>query len=447
MDAMSDDLDEDRTRRKRPRDEGQATEFDVRVIAGPDTGKVFIVRPDDPSPALVGQSQACSVRLADPEVSRRHASLEASGAMLKLTDLGSTNGTFVNGVRVFEAGLFGGESVQIGGTALRVTARRSEPTQASDKTSFGALLGASAVMRRLFPLCERLSASRVAVVIEGETGTGKELLAEALHRMGPRRDAPFVVFDGASVAPGLVEEALFGSERGPTGAPVVGVFEQASGGTLVIDEVGDLSLDLQAKLLRVIDRGEVRRVGAAQPTFVDTRLIATTRRDLDALVQAGTFRDDLFFRLAVARIELPPLRKRLDDIPMLVRHFWWSLQGPGDPPQELVERLARQPWPGNVRELQNAVARALAVGDALDEEARAHPDPAGRGGELFERVLSLRLPLPRAREKIIDAFERAYVARVLEDHGGNVARAAAASGLALRYFQVLKARQAKTPPA
>jgi DNA-binding NtrC family response regulator len=440
MAPPSDDLGEIRTRtRKGPHDPGQVTEFDLRVAAGPDAGKTFAVTPSDPSPPLLGTGPACALRLTDPEVSRRHASLEAAGSLLRVVDLGSTNGTFVNGLRVADASLLGGESIQVGSTVLHVAPRRVDSLDAPAATSFGPVLGGSVAMRRLYPLCDKLAQARVAVVIEGETGTGKELLAEAIHRMGSRRDGPFVVFDCASVVPAAVEATLFGVEPGQAG-----IFEQAHGGTLVIDEVGDLSLDVQSKLLRAIDRGEVRRVGAPVAAQVDVRVIATTRRDLDAMVQAGQFRDDFFFRLAVARIELPPLRKRADDVPMLARHFWWALQGAGDPPDDLTARMRHYAWPGNVRELQNMVARALALGDAAFPEAA--PSAVAVADEVFARVLALKLPLPRARDKVVDAFERAYVARVLEEHGGNVARAAAASGLALRYFQVLRARQAKRAP-
>ncbi len=411
-----------------------ATEFELRVTAGADASKVFVVDAREPSPVLVGTSAVCRAQLSDPEVSRRHASFEASGPMLRVKDLGSTNGTFVNGVRVFEAAIVGGESVQVGSTVLRVTPRRAPAADATTATSFGPVLGASAVMRRLYPACERIATTRVPVIVEGETGTGKELMAEALHRMGPRRGGPFVVFDCASAAD--VDRALFGIEGG---AP--GVFEQASGGTLVFDEIADLSPDTQAKLLRAIDRNEIRRVGGQTPIAVDARIVATTQRDLDAEVQAGRFREDLYFRLAVARLELPSLDKRKDDVPMLVRHFWWSLQGPGEPPPELVARLAAHAWPGNVRELANAVARALALGDVADGELQ----PEHGKDDVFEHALAQKLPLPRAREKVVDAFERAYVERVLSEHGGNVSRAAAASGLALRYFQVLRARQAKNP--
>jgi DNA-binding NtrC family response regulator len=416
---------------------GATTEFELRVTAGVDAGKVFVVDALQPSPVLAGKSAVCGAQLADPEVSRRHVSLEANGPMLRVRDLGSTNGTFVNGVRVFEAALFGGESVQMGSTVIRVTPRRATSEEPSSATSFGPVLGASAVMRRMYPTCEKIAMTRVPVIIEGETGTGKELMAEALHRQGPRRGGPFVVFDCSSTVPGDVDRALFGVESG-----AAGVFEQANGGTLVLDEVADMPLDAQGKLLRAIDRGEIRRVGGHTPIAIDARIVATTQRDLDAEVQAERFREDLYFRLVVARIEIPTLEKRREDIPMLVRHFWWSLQGPGDPPPALVARFSSHAWPGNVRELANAVARALALGEIADDEPLLEH---GRD-DVFERVLLQKLPLPRAREKVVDAFERAYIARVLGEHDGNVARAAAASGLALRYFQILRARQAKEPP-
>jgi DNA-binding NtrC family response regulator len=428
---------DDKATRLRSASPGQATRFELRIVAGRDAGHVLVVEPDEPAPVIAGQSPVCALRLGDDEVSRRHASFEPDGSMLRLTDLRSTNGTFVNGLRVFEAALYGGETVQMGSTALRVTPRPAAAASEVSATSFGPVLGASAVMRRLYPVCERLALARVPVVIEGETGTGKELMAEAFHRVGPRKSGPFLVFDCASTYGSEVEAALFGERHEP------GVFELAHRGTLLLDEIAELPLDVQGKLLRVIDRGELRRVGATTPVTIDTRVIATTQRDLDAEVQAGRFREDLFFRLAVARIELPPLRKRMEDVPMLLRHFWWSLQGPGDPPPELVERLATRDWPGNVRELANVVARALTLGDLAETHGGRGSASATSGDDVFEEVLAERLPLPRAREKVVDAFERRYVERVLAEHGGNVSRAAAASGLALRYFQVLRARQAK----
>ncbi|WP_437654599.1 sigma 54-interacting transcriptional regulator [Sorangium sp. So ce1182] len=501
-----------------------AESFALSVMAGPDEGRRFTVAPGLPSRVLAGTSPACDIALTDRLVSRRHAAFELAGARLRVTDLGSTNGTFVQGIRVGDAYLQGSELVRLGETVLRVEALGvTQAVELSRAVRFGKLVGASEEMRRLYPLCERLASSSVPVVIEGETGTGKEVLAEAIHEQGPRAAGPFVVFDCTAVPPTLVESALFGHERGAfTGASEArrGVFEEAHGGTLLLDEIGDLDLALQAKLLRAIQRSEVQRVGSNRWVRVDIRVLAATRRDLEREIQAGRFRDDLFFRLAVARIELPPLRKRRGDVTVLAHHFWRQLAGRGAPfPQGFSERLEDYDWPGNVRELYNAVARRVALGEAAPiETTRAgltsacaplstpgpastpglasppgpastpglasppgpastpglasppgpastpQPGPAAQpstpvppssagpagacGGaepatadDIIEEILALDLPLARARERIVEHFERRYVQRVLAQHGGNVRSAAAASGIARRYFQILRARR------
>jgi DNA-binding NtrC family response regulator len=279
------------------------------------------------------------------------------------------------------------------------------------------------------------------VVVEGETGTGKERLAEALHEEGPRANGPFVVFDCTAAPPNLLESALFGHEKGAfTGAVQArkGVFEQADKGTLLIDEIGDLDLPLQSKLLRAIERSEIQRVGGTGFVRVDVRVIAATRRDLDREVQAGRFRDDLFFRLAVARIELPSLRERRGDVALLTRHFWELLGGVGQPlPTELLRRFEDYDWPGNVRELHNAVARRLALGDLEPPIPKRSHAAAGDEATIGVR---LDLPFPAARQNVIEAFERVYIERILAEHDGNVTRAAAASGIARRYFHLIKAR-------
>lgn len=315
-------------------------------------------------------------------------------------------------------------------------------------------------MRELYPLCARLAESSVAVVIGGETGTGKEVLAESLHDMGPRRSAPFVVFDCTATPKNLVESALFGHERGAfTGASEIrrGVFEEAHGGTLLIDEIGDLDFELQGKLLRVLERSEVRRLGGNRWIRADVRIIAATRRNLDAEVRAGRFRDDLFYRLAVTRLELPPLRERAGDIARLANHFWSRMADSGEPiPPDFLDKLCGQRWPGNVRQLQNAVARRVALGDLADLDDGLLSAPADLGNEnenestsehlspaytdSIERVLAMKLPLTRARQILVAEFERRYVGRALDEHDGNVARAAAAAGIARRYFRLLRAR-------
>jgi transcriptional regulator with GAF, ATPase, and Fis domain len=385
-------------------------------------------------------------------VSRRHAAFDATARGLRVTDLRSTNGTFVGDVSIVEAYLRGGEHVTVGGTTLRVELEAPPSSGLPAALRFGRVVGASPAMRRLYPLCERLAATEVPVVIEGETGTGKELLAEALHEQGPRPNAPFVVFDCTAVPPNLVESALFGHERGAfTGAVNArkGVFELAHGGTLFIDEIGDLDIGLQPKLLRALERSEIQRVGGEKFLRVEVRVIAATRRDLDREVQAGRFRDDLFFRLAVARIELPPLRQREGDVGVLGRHFWRTLGGGNAPlPPDLLQRFEDYDWPGNVRELHNTVVRRIALGDlaplpakrsSLPPSALSPPSPPETVG------VPLDLPFSAARQRVIEEFERIYVEHVLARHGGNVQRAAAASGIARRYFYVLKARQQGKP--
>lgn len=427
--------------------------FVLVVVSGATPGATYPIDASASPKLLLGSGPACEVRVDDREVSRRHASLEVSGDRLHVVDLGSTNGVTVNGVIVRDALLVGGEQLRVGGTTLRVERRMlASPAAVPLVAHFGAVVGASTEMRRLYPLCERLAATQVPVVIEGETGTGKEALAEALHAMGPRAAGPFVVFDCTAVPPNLVESELFGHERGAfTGATAArrGVFELAHGGTLLIDEIGDLELNLQPKLLRAVERAEFRRVGGDRAIKCDVRLLCATRRDLDKEVQAGRFRDDLFHRIAVARIELPPLRERRGDVAPLAR--WLCRQLGGDEralTSELLRKWEREPWPGNVRELRNAVARFLALGDLADGADRAPPVPAiaigaGVSSDAVARILSERLPYARARERMLAEFEGRYVEQVLTDHGGDVTRAAQASGMSRRYFHMLKSRSGR----
>jgi transcriptional regulator with GAF, ATPase, and Fis domain len=244
-----------------------------------------------------------------------------------------------------------------------------------------------------------------------------------------------------------MEAELFGHERGAfTGASTArpGVFEQAHGGTLLIDEIGDLDMALQPKLLRAIERMEVRRIGARALLKVDVRILAATRRDLDRAIEAGRFRDDLFHRFAVARVELPPLRDRWGDVPLLARRFWTSLGGSeADLTSAQLTRWNEYAWPGNVRELRNAVLRQLTLGDA-EVPRRRGSEPAGAASaDPLDALLQQNLPLPVARRRVVDEFERRYLTRVLTAHGGDTARAAAASGIARRYFQMLRARREK----
>lgn len=411
--------------------------FQLEVVEGPDRGKTFDI-PFSGERLLVGTNRGCSIQLADPHVSRRHFALAAQSEYLELHDLHSSNGTAVNGVRIMECHLRGGEAIQIGATSIRVVPKGAEPSPAEPTvTNFGRMVGCSRSMGMVFGVAARLAQTDVALVIEGESGVGKELLAECIHEAGPRREGPFIVFDPAETSEPLMLRSLLGAEANAmTGFPLAhkGLFELADGGTLLIDAPADLPLDLQRKLLRVLDRQEVTPVGASQGKRVNVRVITTTNDDLDKAVEEGRLREDLFFRLCGARIEVPPLRKRREDIGLLMRH----LGGPNLSP-ELIGRYEQRAWPGNVRELQGAVATYLAAG-TIDVAEGA--DNAGLQ-DSFGGTLGLNLPMPQAKQRLMSNFEAAYVERLLTKHRGNVSRAAAESGLAYRYFQLLKARHKK----
>ncbi len=402
--------------REGPPSEASGAAFLLSVVEGPDRGAALLVDGSLPSRAYVGTSSSCVLRLSDPEVSRRHLALEAIGQRLRVTDLASRNGTMADGVLVVEAFLRGGELLRLGKTAIGVERREStEGPKVSPLERFGRVVGASPEMQRLYPLCERLAATDVPVILEGETGTGKEVLAEALHEQGPRAQGPFVVFDCAAVSPTVADSELFGLE---------GAFDQAHGGTLLFDEIGDLDLPLQSKLLRALDRSDVR-------------VLFATRRDLDRLVEVGWFREDLLQRIAVARLELPPLRRRAGDVRRLALHFARSIGGPAATlPPDLVAQWEADPWPGNVRELRDAVARWLALDDLADELTA----PSSTG-DLLEDLLAQHLPLVQARDKVVAELESRYAARVLAEHGGSIAQAADASGIARRHFQRARRRR------
>ncbi|HZO14357.1 MAG TPA: sigma 54-interacting transcriptional regulator [Polyangiaceae bacterium] len=434
-----------------PAESGLAS-FSLYVVEGPDAGARYELDANHPSRILVGKSEACEVRLSDPSVSRRHLSLAIDGRRLHVQDLDSTNGTIADGVALVEGYLRGDELLRVGSTALRVErGTRTTPVQFPPATRFGGVLGASEAMRRLYPLCERLAQATFPVVIEGETGTGKEQLAESMHQQSPRHAEPFVVFDCTAVAASVIESELFGHVRGAfTGAVSdrQGVFERAHGGTLLIDEIGDLPPELQPKLLRAIERGQVTRVGGDLPLAVDVRLLAATRRNLDREVQLGRFRDDLFHRVAVARIELPPLRARKGDIPMLARHFWSQLGGdPSALPVQALRRWEDDDWPGNVRQLRNAVQRLFALGDFPEpaEQTSVVLHTTSDHGDWLGALLALDLPFSELRDRTLLVLQERYLQRLLEAHGGDTARAAAAAGMSRRSLQRLLARISGKP--
>lgn len=395
--------------------------FVVKVVRGEDDGSLFPLDWTRTSRVLVGTSAACDIKLSDPLVSRRHLALAPQGGYLQLTDTESTNGTRVNGVRVVEALLKGGETIAIGGTELRLmrTGDAQNPMQHAGST-FGRVLGRSTDMQRVFVLGTRLAKTPLPIVVEGETGTGKELFAEALHEASDRADAPYATLTASSAAADLSADLADD-----------GVFARAAGGTLVIDEPAELPLAAQARVLQLMTRaGE------------SVRVVSTTKRNLDREAEAGRVREDLMFRLMGARIELPPLRRRHGDIALLAAHFWSIGGGQGGPPEPLLAKLHDYHWPGNVREFRHAVERSVALGDdyALAFASRGDAAPATED-DLTGRLLAMDLSLQQARAVLVADFERKYTEAALKRHGGNVTRAAAASGLTRRYFHMLRAKQ------
>ncbi|MBL8613465.1 MAG: sigma 54-dependent Fis family transcriptional regulator [Myxococcales bacterium] len=421
------------TRRPRFERPEQSGVFVLAVVEGPDAGKVFTIDASAPSRALVGKSPVCAMRLDDREVSRRHAALAVAGRALQIVDLGSTNGTTVNGVSIKEAFLHGGEAIRVGASVLSVQREQPRFVPLTEATAFGRLVGESPAMRKLYPVLKQLSQADTAVLLEGESGTGKELAAEELHMAGPRKDAPFLTLESSTLDEAAQRRELLGGPGQP------GLLQRAAGGTLFVDEIGNVPAELQALLAGVAERRE-------KPLVHDVRLIAATRRDLDRDVGLGRFDDGLFFALVAGRIEMPPLRERAGDVSALARAFWADLRSddgaakgdaPAALPEDFLPRFEGYTWPGNVRELKAAVLVRFTQGE-LGALHRSEPPPTA--GDLVGAILDEKLPFPRARERVVQEFERRYVERALAEHGGNVTKAAVASGIAHRYFQLIRAR-------
>ena len=378
----------------------------------------------------IGSHPSNDVVLEDAAVSGFHCEIqvEKTGAWLK--DLGSKNGTLLDGVPIREAGLRDASLLRVGRSVIRFQLG-SEQNQlpVSDRTEFGTLVGISVAMRSTFSLLERAAASDATVLVTGETGTGKEGAAESIHRASSRGDAPFLVVDCGAIPTNLLESELFGHERGAfTGATSrrVGVFEEAEGGTVFLDEVGELPAELQPRLLRVLEQREIRRVGSNAFQKVDVRMVAATNRDLRARVNEGAFRSDLYFRLAVVEVELPALRHRPEDIPVLVSRFLDLLGVDAETERRLLDpdfvaQLQRAAWPGNVRELRNHVERCVVMQHTVPI---SEPD-AEDAGFMVDSTLSYS----EAKRRILDEFERRYLESLLARHQGNVSRAARAAGM------------------
>jgi len=427
------------TRSGPPLEKVRYTRTRIAVVRGPNVGLTLEAAGCTLS---VGTELDCDVVLTDDTVSRRHCEIELSEAGFRVRDMGSTNGVRHSGLRVYD--VVGSEATEfvLGETTLRVEPlAETEDRERVTTHAFGDVLGASHKIRELFAQLERFAGTHLSVLIEGETGSGKDVVAESMHRASPRAAGPYVVFDCSAVAPTLIESELFGHERGAfTGATQAraGVFEQAHGGTLFLDEIGELPKDLQPKLLRALERREVKRLGSPKVESVDVRVLSATNRSLAAEVQAGAFRQDLYYRIAGVRVTVPPLRERLDDIPMLVEHFL-KLDAPhvvrAQVPSHVWDMFRAHRWPGNVRELRNAVQR-MVVAPELALHAGDHASVAG-GTSSTPAEPAPVVPLRLARRSAAESFERDYLRTLLSRTQGNISRAAALAEVSRQMVQKL----------
>ncbi|HVY48576.1 MAG TPA: sigma 54-interacting transcriptional regulator [Minicystis sp.] len=406
----------------------------VVVTQGPDAGTRAASQSDR---LVVGAAESADLVLHDPTVSRFHCELSPRAGRVFVRDLGSRNGTVVDGLDVVEAYAVEGAKIAVGRSELRLELRGERVRLAlSERESFGLMVGTSKAMRRVFAVLERAATSDATVLLEGETGTGKEVAAESIHRESARKGEPFVVVDCGAIPEDLLESELFGHEKGAfTGATGAreGAFRAAHGGTIFLDEIGELGLELQPKLLRALERREVKPVGGDGYRPIDVRVVAATNRNLAAEVNERRFRSDLYYRVAVVQVRLPPLRDRREDIPALAGHLLAQM---GASRSDLVDdrflaELRRHAWPGNVRELRNYLERCLAMREQLpvepDAAAASAFGDAGDGPDLS-------LPLKLARERWSREFERRYVTRMLERHAGNVSAAAREAGVDRMHF-------------
>jgi DNA-binding NtrC family response regulator len=448
------------------------------TLSRPDTNQEWSFEREEVS---IGAMDDNDIVLPEDAVSRYHCKIIQDDTGYVLVDLESTNGTFINGVRIREGYLRPGCTVEVGQRKLMFNASEERvEIEPSADTQCGDLIGQNAQMREIYAIIEKIAPTATTVVIEGETGTGKEVVAQSIHKLSRRADGPLIIFDCGAVPPNLIESELFGHEKGSfTGAVMTrqGLFEMADGGTLFLDEMGELPLDLQPKLLRCLEQREVRRVGGAKASKVDVRIIAATNRNLEEEVRAGRFRQDLFYRLSVVRLQLPSLRERPDDIPLLITHFLQNQKYNRKPDgnvrvtgiaPEAMRALQSYQWPGNVRELVNVVERAVSFSESsmisipdLPEHVRdariaapppevaarrpqvapAQPDQGAYGPSYDARppheLVSGEVTFKDAKERWVAAFERDYIVNLLKNHDGNISHAAREADIDRKYFRKL----------
>jgi DNA-binding NtrC family response regulator len=390
----------------------------------------------------IGIHPSNDITLEDPAVSRFHCRLVPDRDGWRVEDSGSLNGTHLQGLSIHSAVLPPDATLAIGNSLIRIQLEKtSEKTLVPMMPSFGALTGTGRAMRKLFALLEKVAGSEINCFIHGESGTGKELVATEIVQRGVRADKPFVVVDCGAISPNLVESELFGHVRGAfTGADRdrVGAFEAAEGGTVFLDEIGELPLEVQPKLLRALEAREVRRVGETKTRKVNVRVISATNRDLEREVNKGSFRGDLYFRIAVITVRVPPLRERAEDLPHLIRAFLRQLDASASESlfgAEVLAELATHEWPGNVRELRNYVERSIVLQTARLSFTTG-PGALSASTDSGANV-DVSVPYKVAKESLIDGFERAYVRAVIAACNGNMTKAARMAGIDRMYLHRL----------
>jgi DNA-binding NtrC family response regulator len=415
----------------------------AELVAGPSRASA------NGSKLTVGRSRGADLHVADPTVSEFHFEAAASPHGIEVRDLDSWNGTFFEGARLSRAIVPSGSVLSMGETVVRVETLGDASPAPPARESFGGLLGKSRIMNELFASLEALARADVSVLIDGPTGSGKELVARALHAEGTRTRGPFVVLDCAAIPGQLAESMLFGHERGSfTGAIEArpGVFEAADGGTLFLDEVGELPLELQPKLLRAVEQRKVTRVGSHTERAVSLRIVSATWRDVRRMVNQGLFREDLYYRLAQARVVVPALREHKDDIEMLVADFLRRLPPDARCARTIsrgaLDELRRRDFPGNIRELKNAVevAACMSEGAAIRPADLAFERLVDRGRVAEALVIGEGEDVPEfkgAKRTAVDDFEQLYLQRLLSETEGNIARAAVQAGLERHHLRAL----------
>lgn len=424
----------------------------ITTASGPDVPPPF----DSDKPTIrIGTAEDNDLVIRDPAISRHHLEVRLERGQYVISDLGSTNGTFVGSLRVKEAVIRHRGEILIGDTTILFEPAETEVLlEPSGAERCDDLVGRSTAMREIYTVIERVAPTELTILVAGETGTGKELVARAIHARSRRKQGAFVTLDCSALPPTLIESALFGHERGAfTGADeaYAGVFERAHGGTLFLDELGELPLELQPKLLRALERGEIQRLRGERTIRVDVRVVGATNRDLQHMVTLGRFRGDLYFRLAVIQILMPALRDRLEDIPLIAAEFFRrygpELQGTGARALSLGTEACRvlegYAFPGNVRELMNILRRAavFAQGDEiyvsdLPPEVAERRDHAAISSSSNQAVLlpDASVPFKDAKAKVLDAFERQYLQDLLVRHHQNISRAAREAGIDRRHL-------------